>query len=58
MGPADKTKAPAITAEEMERSRKMVRSAFRSNAMEGFARTRPASRFSTPALPARSSLTK
>ena len=30
-----KKKTPAITGEEMERRRKMVRNAFRSNAMEG-----------------------
>jgi len=35
MALALKQKTPAITAEEMERRRKMVRSAFRSNAMEG-----------------------
>ncbi|HHV66545.1 antitoxin VbhA family protein [Ochrobactrum oryzae] len=35
MALALKQKAPAITADEMERRRKMVRSAFRSNAMEG-----------------------
>ena len=35
MALAVKQKAPAITPEETERRRKMVRSAFRSNAMEG-----------------------
>ncbi|RCS21490.1 hypothetical protein DUT91_23740 [Phyllobacterium salinisoli] len=35
MALALKPKAPAITPEEMQRRRKMVRSAFRSNAMEG-----------------------
>lgn len=35
MAIAVKPKAPAITPEEMERRRKMVRSVFRSNAMEG-----------------------
>ncbi|THK33766.1 antitoxin VbhA family protein [Ensifer aridi] len=35
MALAVKPKAPAITPEETERRRKMVRSAFRSNAMEG-----------------------
>lgn len=35
MALALKQKTPAITHEEMERRRKMVRSAFRSNAMEG-----------------------
>ncbi|ATU95176.1 antitoxin VbhA family protein [Phyllobacterium zundukense] len=35
MALAVKPKAPAITPEEMERRRKMVRSAFRSNAIEG-----------------------
>ncbi|PSH61723.1 hypothetical protein CU102_26440 [Phyllobacterium brassicacearum] len=35
MAVAVKRKAPAITLEEMELRRKMVRSAFRSNAIEG-----------------------
>ncbi len=35
MAVAVKQKAPAITLEEMELRRKMVRSAFRSNAIEG-----------------------
>lgn len=38
-----KQKVPAITADEMERRRKVVRSAFRSNAMEGL-RPNPACR--------------
>ena len=35
MAHALKQNIPAITAEEMERRRKIVRRAFRSNAMEG-----------------------
>lgn len=35
MDHALKQNIPAITAEEMERRRKIVRSAFRSNAIEG-----------------------
>ncbi len=37
MALAHKTAAPAISAEEMERRRKYVRRAIRSNAMEGAA---------------------